>query len=329
MKTSKTKKIFLGLIAISLISTFYIFYIYQKNKARPNTNILPPVTSIKSSDPIKQNTPLSTINIDPDIEFPNIPLQLPVYSGQSSKQDLNTLVAALAKKFKLTQSDNKSLWFSADKSSYLSISIDPPNITYEVNSSQSPPSNNNPSLEKAQSTSQNFVNSIPAFKDLTSVTSEIKFINTATGEPVVSTKDSANLIAIPYSPILENYPLIFSDSADHPLIIFIGANNQITKIIINPRPITVDSTPLNKYNTLNKDQVAEKLTNHQVQMIQGPSDYIVTNNLTSFPPITITNVSLEYRYDSTTQKISPYYKLTGHTNPAVNTPVIMLMPAIQ
>ncbi len=314
MTLTKRSKFLLALILISASSLIYIYINLKKTSppATTTTTSSSPIPQIQSSVPLVQNTPLTQVTLDPNTPFPNLPNTLSVFTGTIQTPDIRTLAQALAHYFHITPVATASVWLNSTQDQFINVS--PSSVSYGVDTNRLPQTvfgKLPPDLKTSLTTATQFVTSFPFWSNYVPDSSNIQFFSpSAAGEFSPASPTTAGLIQISFSPTLDNFPLIYSNS-DIPLSILIGQNNQIIKISAQPQPISVSSIPVKTYYPLTRDQLISRLQTNQVQVLSGLENFIVTQNLKNYPPITIHHIFLEYRFDPQSRLVSPYFHLIG------------------
>lgn len=339
-KFSSKQRLFIVLGLLSLASFAFIASNLRPSKkdltALPTPTPAPPIGSeipqIASIKPEKYTyAPILT-------SFP-FPAALPVYSISPSKPVfLNPLFKQFISIYKLEPSPSSpDYYYSKDKSIILLFDSKNQYLTYTVDGMVSPSSytgSHNPNLNSALQAAEKFLAQFPDYKNLEPQKDQITYmqVQSVGSEPkVVTNSTQANMISIPFTQYVSGYPYRFSSSTSAPVLITVGQNNQITRAYFSPQPVPNLSHPQN-YPLLNSNQILSALNSGQGTVLYAPL-YYLPGDTTSVPPTSLINIQLEYRLNSQTNQLIPYYLLTGQflQNPSATVPISIqiLLPAVK
>lgn len=336
----RIKKGFLVLFILSICSVIYIVYsLNSSKKPVSKTSNNPPKITSSTSDISSLTTP--KISLDPNVTLPqNLPPSLPVYQVTPTSQlDVYPLAEQLAAEYKLKLSDfSKNYWVSPDNS--VSFYFDPVNksVNYSVNSDTLPnyyTGNFPPTTQSAITAAQIFIKSNPLFSDYTLQQSQIAFYLIHPGDQEyesTTNQNQANLISIPFTQTFHEYPYRLGSALIAPLVVTIGQQNRVIKFIYTPQslPQTISFTD---HNTLTVTEISESLSSGIASVVYAPL-YNIPPKTKDLPPITVTDIKIEYHFDSNTSTISPFFLIAGHfsapnSKSQVTYPVLLLLPAVK
>jgi hypothetical protein len=327
---TKKSKIYLSLFSLSLISVIYIYSSLQKKTPPAITSPLP---QIQTTNPLIKNIPLTTVTFDPNTPFPEFPITLSTYTGDSNLLDITVVAQHMADYYKLKVTDNPVIWTNSQKTMTMTIPPKKTPLNLGFDSFTVPAlfkGKNRPITTTAVANSSKFITAYDFWENLTPQISDIKYFTASTGQYISVPMESASLIQIPFTQTLNNYPLYYSNSDLPQITVLAGQNSQIVKIDATLQNISVNPTSVHTYYTLTRDQVVSQIQSNNIQVLSGPDDYVISSNLKSFPPITINQISLEYRFDPQSKLIAPYFRLSGLVSPQkdVVVPMTLIMSAV-
>jgi len=326
-------KFILGLFLLSLIS---VVYLTTQLKKTPNTPVQPASDNIPlpTTNSQYQKYPLQKISYSPNIVFPDIPTTLSSHKAEEIPLSLNSLAQKISEFYKLPQNKNApDIWNT--ETGYQYVLLDRLNqiVTYQLDSNQKPEfftGNKNPSVNESIQSATQFLEKLGILSNYSTSPQDTKFFLFGTSHIEPIDQRGGNLVEINFTPKLNSLP-IYKDSFYHPAVsILVGQNNTVVKAQISPLNISV-SEPIRDYYLLNKDELLINLNSFPPQIIEAPINILISYKLEKYPEITINETSLEYRYNSVSKKLTPYYRLVGTfiTNDKQKHSATFITPAVK
>ena len=325
---------------LSIVSCVYIF-LTIKSASQKKTLVQSQPPKITATDSKISNLTAQKATLDPNASLPQkLPPTLPVYKVEpGSEIDVYSMADKIAQNYKLKISNfSTNYWNSSDNS--ISFYYDKVNksVNYSIIADTLPNyywGNSPPTSQTAIIAAQNFLKNNSLFSDYSILQSQISYFIVHEKEPefeVAQDSKDANIISIPFTQNFNDFPYRYESNLTSPLVVFIGQQNKIIKFIFTPQPLpkTISSKD---YYTLTSSETIEALNTGSASVVYAPL-YNIPPNTRDLPPVIVTKIEIEYRFDSKTSSLAPYFLITGHfiaPNSKSNTifPVILLLPAVK
>jgi hypothetical protein len=158
---------------------------------------------------------------------------------------------------------------------------------------------------------------------------------TANVEPKEVDPNQAQIMLIPFGYTLSDLPVLYQTQNLFPFEIYITADNQLQKLIFNPRFIQI--TPLQEQTIISIPQAIENMKKGNVSIISSSLDDTNPGDFSQISTANLTSVALEYRFDQKTPLVYPFYHFSGVGKNIENqdltleviTPAVTTVPAQQ
>lgn len=321
------KTLVFGLAIVSLLSIVYLaFNIQPKPNTKPSTALQVP----SYNQPLESLQKTITVNFT-KVALPTLPQTLNIYEGSKNSSNIEQIAATLATKYGLTQIPNIQDWSNSDQSVVLSSENNSSSLSLLVSSHQKPnfytgPSK--PTLEGAIESSTKLATSLNIINNPKPLPEQAKYFKYSGDHIDNSTSSNFDLVEIPFTETVNNYPFYLNGNPLPSLSIMVGQSNNMIKITVTPQPLILGKITKN-LSPLNIDQLKNKLSQGDFQLldIQTQEPVGIINTISN---ITISKISLEYRLNSSDGLVIPYFRITGTstTNDTVPSETLVVTPAI-
>lgn len=332
-------KVFVGLVIILVVLLVILFFISSKTPPPPKTPPGPPsptpYSKFQIKSPIKpvREIKLPPLVLDTKLEIPSLPATLPIYSASLVNIDTNSTISQLIKYLKLDAKPVSSqTWSNPEKNRFLYLKSKQTIISYNIDSSADPQAylgSNPPDIKSAINTARNFISTLSQLKDYTVNSEKITFLSIKKGsqEYFPTTQSKANLIQIPFTPVVNNTPVYNPTINTSYASVVIGQRNQMVKFSFSTQVFDINLTSLGEYFTITGEDFNSHINSGDFDLIGIPLEDI-HENLSS---IFITQVTIKYLFHSESRQLIPYYYLEGYFTSTKNneqTNVTLVLPAV-
>jgi hypothetical protein len=252
---------------------------------------------------------------------PALPENLYAYNFLAQKPD--ALISTLKQNYSLVPHPSVNTIWNGN-THYLILNEQTNEYEFGLNQASSSP--NIIDLEKAISAAKEFVKA--NFPDLQLEINEnqTKFYQGSYQLKEISPKE-ANLISFSFAYFVQNYPIFIENQEFAPIRLMISSNYRVQKAIFYPLLIKVNEQIDSQ--AINVEKAVENINQGQASVISAYQDI---NHLPDISELSgnLDSVEVEYRADSTTGLIYPYYKFSGNLrNKDGETDVQLITPAIK
>ncbi len=302
------RNIIFAIVIVSAISAVYLYFQVSKSTRRSTNNgslLTPTRTDLPQVDKIQ---------LDSQLTLPPLPDHLSIYSAEDQPSFAATNADKIAAQFNLQKSSlSVPLWSNPDGTVTVFLSPQDHTLTYKA---EFPSSNNVTQLnvDVALQTAQNFLVTIGANQDLSAQKNDIKYYKSGGAEYHPTSANDYNLVEIPYSQTVENIPLFVQSKYLPNVSILVNSQLKISRAIFSPNFIKVGSQ-LSTQKPLSLDELKKLITKKGFQIIDAFSNNPVTQIPSNIQSININHVTLQYRFDSNSKQIIPYFLLTDTSSP--------------
>jgi len=326
------KNIVIGIL--SIVSLFSVLYINSyKNNSSINSTTQTPQTTTRVNPSVSgiQSLNQSEIIIPQTIPLPNTNLQVKIYKASSSP-NLNQIATEISRYFKLSlDTENPGSWYNNDYTQSLKANTQFGFIQFKIDGFNNPKyysGPNKPTSNIALETATSFINSLPGLSDLKPEISKLRYVRN-TGETHLEngTEKNYDAIEISFFPYKDGLPVYFSNDISPIATVLIGQNYQITDVYIKSQTIIIKE-PLKTIITKDINQILEEIKSKKAYVFDAGLISQQQLSESKYPPITITELNLEYRYIPESDLIIPYVGIKGvyqFTN-SQSSPIYLLLP---
>ncbi len=181
--------------------------------------------------------------------------------------------------------------------------------------------------DAAITAAQNFIKTYFPNLELSSQTDAIEYLDTHSFDIDAAPPEKANSVKVNFAYSINGFPLFFSKERDFPFQVMVNHANEIFRVDFFPQFIAPRVTGQRSVISL---QTAV------TQIQQGKAAVIAANftkeqlKLAELKNVTLTDVSLEYRLDPSTQVIFPFFRFIGTATNEIgdNLTVEIITPAV-
>ena len=255
------------------------------------------------------------------------PVTLPTAVVTTTTTSPDSFVDAFIKQYQLVSDPElPNLW---KKDEYVLVRTSSPVQVTLTTSVQSPQKVINVQLAREQA--------LEAVKLLYQDKSEPTLVDTATeyttqGEGMhqePSQPSSAAFVTFNFYYLLQNFPIYLEEASFPPAVVTVDADLTIRKIEVTPYVISYETAE--EYPTHTLSQALDNISKSHASIISEDFYDHGTPQMESITAATFSSASIEYRADSTSKTVVPYYRFVGElTNDANQTfTAQVITPAIQ
>ncbi len=119
-----------------------------------------------------------------------------------------------------------------------------------------------------------------------------------------------SLTTVPFAPAIDNIPVIIDSLDIDPVSLSVNINGEIEKAYFQDKLVKIgeitESTKLISF-----DLLKERVAKNEFQIIGASSSSPYVTSITDVPNIEIQKIVLQYRFNTESKIISPYFHLTG------------------
>jgi hypothetical protein len=155
---------------------------------------------------------------------------------------------------------------------------------------------------------------------------------TGVGEFAPATPTTATYISVPFGPSFYGIPVVLEFGRTLPLTVYLDANGSLVKLLAQPYSSSFEATT--QYYTLSVQEALREVESGNASIIESYSEVTGTPNLTQVVRGEFASVTVEYRIDTKTKLLVPYYHFVGNLvnydndlfTADVITPAVVLTP---
>ena len=122
--------------------------------------------------------------------------------------------------------------------------------------------------------------------------------------------DNFSLVTIPFAPIINDIPVIIDSLDIDPLSLSVNVNGEVEKAYFQDKLIKIGK-PTESTKIISFDLLKQRISENKFQIIGGSSASPYITKIADVPAVDIFEIDLQYRFNSKTKIISPYFHLTG------------------
>lgn len=267
------------------------------------------------------------IVIDATIELPS---DLAVYSATRRSILVPDLVTKLAM---VPSSSSPNSFMSANKKQRLSFN--PEEKRYEYRNSEYSGNFDSSLVTKIDTNSaikaaEDFAKEKLAISNLKPVIKNLEFYEKEITHAEPTSKEKANLVAIPFSYIVNDSISFIGIQEAYPLKLYVDSANQVTAFSLSQDQFTVGNQV--RVETFKLAQLPLAIRNGSARIINIKSDDVAAFTLSQVRSLTLTDFSLTYRYSPESGLLVPYLDIVATAVQAnVSTPstIRFVVPAVQ
>lgn len=310
------KKIFVT-ICILLLCVALVLRIITPNKPRE----LPSIPETKS--PSIKKSDFSGVSITYPEKMPEVPLQLSVFDVAATPINL----ALLAGQLGLSSKDNGVHWYSAEGAT---LSQDP--YSKRVGFSYINPTKSSKGVvnkDLAKTTAESFVKNILGLTLLNPVEKSIK-LRQSEFEDNFAVPGQEDIAEIPFHYSFAGQEIYGDSDLFSPLIVSVSSENKVVGFTMTPVLIQSIKQEV-KVKTVPLEKIGNQLLSNNVGVLQISSETPDGFQISSLKSLSIENIVIEYRLNSQTNKVLPYFHLSAKAINAEDSRISLqlITPAIQ
>lgn len=317
----RTHKAIIGLCAVLVVILIALILRYLTPPRSQLSSIKsPPTQTLKQVD-------FQGAQVILPASLPHFPEQLPVTSV--SQKAISA--ADLASRFHITSQNNQGNWVTSDGKT--SVVTDPYSGRIGYNN-QHYAGDFDAALittinkEEAIQAAQDFVSKELGLNDYSPNLNALTYLSKS--EEYASVDPSrSNLLHVPFSLQAEGLPIFSDIDLNYPVIVGVDSTNTVTSLIVSPNLITgVKQTT--EVTTLPLSELPNQILSNNVNLIGAASDFPDGFNIKNITKLEITAITLDYRLNSQTSQIIPYYHLKATATNLDNHPsqLDLITPAV-
>lgn len=297
-------------IILGIITAICLFYLYSLSRNVPNPGIdnLPnkelelPVTR-----PDSQKIELNEITFSQGLVFPTAPAEISLFSGSVIENDVNLMAKSLSDKFGLTKKyPGFELWI--DKTNTISLVVDNKNHTLLFSSLKK--TGQIYSVETLVKKAQAFIALTKFSPTYLAQEAKIEYFKSDGNHYEAGTNTDFSLITIPFTPVINNIPVVINSLDIDPVSISVNINGEIEKAYFQDKLVKIGD-PTETTKIISFDLLRERVVKNKFQIIGASSTSPYVTSITDVPKTEIQEIDLQYRFNTETKIISPYFHLTG------------------
>lgn len=166
--------------------------------------------------------------------------------------------------------------------------------------------------------------------ELSPLTNQITYYLQPEEHPEETTYEQATAVKIPFAQTVDGIPLMFEGRAEVPFFVTLDMAGNVSTVSFTPNVITFQT--LGEKNLISTDQAIDNInTKNQGTIISAGVETTIDIKLEDIVGGGLTSVSLEYRADSTTGYVLPYYRFAGTVYSADNNKYLveLITPAVE
>ncbi len=114
---------------------------------------------------------------------------------------------------------------------------------------------------------------------------------------------------IPYSIVVDGYPVFFQSTNSLPFYVTVSQAGQIVKVDIRPQLVRVSQ--MQSVATITLKQALVQIQGGVATIINAGKETVGPLNMSSLNQVELSSLTIEYRVDEGTRKLLPYYRLSG------------------
>lgn len=314
------KFLFGSIVVISIVIATVL------NLITPASQKIVPAISNTSIPTIKQTNFQGAVITLP-VELPTVPASFAVYAAVSRNVDLATLATSL----NMQSSDQGVHWYSATGES---LSQDPYShrIGYSnlESATATPAANFVPvNTDQAIQAATNFITNKLQLTSLVPNTQNLTYLLSNYDSQQVSPAE-ADIVEIPFFYQVGNQPVYSDEDLFSPILIKVNSQNQVLNFTMSPTLFT-PSTQRTNVQSLPIEQIKNRLLTNNVGVIQIGSQSSDGFTIQDIQSLTISQIKIEYRLNSQSNQVMPYYRLSASAINLNGTTTLLelITPAIQ
>lgn len=283
-----------GVLIVLILTSALIFPLQTTQLTTPKTNIPQPPqpTSLTQETQLIINTSL-----------PTIPSKLTIYTTTPSTSP-EKIAGQIATNLNLIpHPEVQTMWRSLDQNTTLSYD----SIAQQIRYSHPQPETTPPIQPNAVEVALEFLNTIFSTPNPSPQINQTLYF---AGYPELSptTISQATTTSIPFYFELDGFPVQYNNQPHRPSVVWVNSQNEVTKASVTPFNLT--PSPLTTAATIPISQLNTSLNNPQTLITSLVTNEGVVDNA-SINTLSVQLIEVEYRYDSTTNLITPFYRLVG------------------
>lgn len=241
---------------------------------------------------------------------PNLPTELSVGEINIHDSNLTSLKDKLISKYKLSPANVANVWSGDD--GYLQKSANSDEYTFGFSDKVLSRSQTEEEVvlspEKINEIGRNFLLSLLGEDyDLQAIENQVSTFDGLEGGGDQSPQNQFSLV--PYSLIVDGYPLYYRSSNVVPFHVTVSRTGQIVKFDLRPQLLKVSQ--LNKVTPITLDQALSQIRNGVGTVVDAGKDSFGPLKLNSLSQVELETLSVEYRLDEANRKLVPFYRFSG------------------
>ncbi len=148
-------------------------------------------------------------------------------------------------------------------------------------------------------------------------------------EPAVTDASKSNLVFLPFSYVIDGYPVFYQNQRDYPFEFLVDPENNIHKF--SYYPFFIQISPGQKQNTISIAQAVTNINAGKASLISMDADDTSVTDISQITSAKLNAVSIEYRTDSQSGYVYPFFRFLGTATNGKNESfqVEIITPAIQ
>lgn len=305
LNSKQIVSIFLGIITI-----ICLIYLYSLSRNVPNpemANQPKKELELPVTRPDSQKIELNQITFSPSLVFPDVLANINIYAGSIIENDVNLMAKSLSDKFGLTKKyPGFDLW--TDKTNTISVVVDTKNKTLLFGS-----------LKKIGrvlpvatliKNAQDFMSLTKFSPTYLAQDLKIEYFKSDGNHYEAGTNTDFSLITVPFAPAINNIPVIIDSLDIDPVSLSVNINGEIEKAYFQDKLVKIGEIT-NSTKLISFDLLKERVAKNKFQIIGASSTSPYVTNITDVPNIEIQEIDLQYRFNTDSKIISPYFHLTG------------------
>jgi hypothetical protein len=297
-------------ILLGIITIICLLYLYSLSRSVPTQ--YPSDQSKKGLElpvtrPDSQKVEVDQITFSPNLVFPATPSEIKIYSGSIIENDVNLMAKSLVDKYSLDKKyPGFDLW--TDKTNTISLVVDNKNKTLLFSSLRK--SNIIFGVESLLKKAQAFMSLTKFSPTYLFQNSKIEYFKSDGNHYEAGSNSDFSLITIPFAPVIDTIPVIIDSLDIEPVTISVNINGEIEKAYFQDKLVKIGD-PTETVKLISYDLLKERVNKGKFQIIGASSTSPYVTSITDVPNIEIQEIDLQYRFNTETKIISPYFHLTG------------------
>lgn len=258
-------------------------------------------------------------------QFPVFPAQLPYFLTRDTFS-APQFVAKLSAQYQLSPDpSNPNLWRNALGQRLLYSDL---TQQYQLFLTQDAASGNAKALDELTMQAQTAITTAVGSTYLQPIQNEVRFYSSGFEALEPTTFDQAGVVVVPFSYMIESYPVHFQKAAALPFAVAISKSGTIMSITFSPLQLTMSE--LGQKQIVSQSEALRNVRGGKAAVIAAFQETSGKLDITTLKSIVFNEAKLQYRFDPNNSYTYPFYVLSGTATTAQGkqTSIEVLTPAI-